>query len=100
MEKADSEDEKWEGLWIKDRKRGWWYANDGATKSKVITGIKKKTEMEVLKKYERKKILHILNITLSLQSWSKSGRRKRKRSKRRTHAAGKQAENVQEQRGK
>lgn len=42
MAKADSEDEKCEGLWIKDKRRGWWYANDGAMKTKIITGLKKK----------------------------------------------------------
>lgn len=42
MAKADSEDEKWEGLWIKDKRRGWWYANDCAMKTKIIAGIKKK----------------------------------------------------------
>lgn len=96
-EKADSEDEKWEGLWIKDRRWGWWYANDGAMKTKIITGIKIIPEMEVFKKStkEKKNIAHSKYYTFT--RWSKSGRRKRKR---RTHAAGKQAENVQEQRGK
>lgn len=99
MAKGDSEAEKWEGLWIKDKRLGWWYANDGAMITKIITGIKKKSpEKEVLKSTKEKKLLQYnLNITLSLQRRSKSGRRKRKR---RTHAAGKQAENVQEQRGK
>lgn len=52
--------------------------------------------MEILKKYERKKKKlpqYNLNITILLQRWSKSGRRKRKR---RTDAAGKQAENLQQ----
>lgn len=62
----DSEDEKWESLWIKDRRQGWWYVNDGAMKTKFIT--KKSPEKEVLKKYEIKNKLlqYNLNITLSL----------------------------------
>lgn len=48
----DREDEKWESLWIKGRRQGWWYVNDGAMKTKFIT--KKSPEKEVLKKYEIK----------------------------------------------